>query len=224
MKYFECGHGGVFVCQMIGGYLRAPLRDSAGRYICEECEKRFESINGLSGHKRFCTGVMKKISNSACIEDLMLKGGEPTCPAPCKESIGVFGEGMTMGDVLQLWTTVVFLQRFMHTNTNGVDDSGDPVSMRETDEDKDGESDENNSIRVLKLKQDALTTWDQIRDLFLMDGRTAAHCNLTHSIHVAVVKIIYDDLYDENSENNVCAEIVNGIDVYDGRPLHGYWG
>jgi hypothetical protein len=61
------------LCSSCGGRYKdghlGPLVKERGKFLCDSCNKRFETVRGLSAHRRGCTGGAWKCQWCSCAED-----------------------------------------------------------------------------------------------------------------------------------------------------------
>ena len=91
-KYDECGKqatgpdGPKTLCsgcssRYKSGHTGPPATNSDGKYICTECERKFDSVGALGGHKRFCDSGSWRCGWCTCkYEDCSGKGPGPEGP------------------------------------------------------------------------------------------------------------------------------------------------
>jgi hypothetical protein len=89
-----------------GGHTAPPPRDSDGRFFCEDCEKRFDTVSGLGSHRRFCTREVPNLKKGDLVEDLRLGGGFVALPENAPPLAHEF-----VGDALQIWCALSFLAK-----------------------------------------------------------------------------------------------------------------
>jgi hypothetical protein len=51
------------------GHTGPPVQDQDGKFICQMCEKRFDSMISLGGHRRFCDGGAWRCAWCKCSND-----------------------------------------------------------------------------------------------------------------------------------------------------------
>eukprot|EP00041_Stephanoeca_diplocostata_P039519 m.1633740 g.1633740 ORF g.1633740 m.1633740 type:complete len:3183 (+) comp25410_c1_seq2:60-9608(+) len=214
------------------GYTTPLATDRDGRYICEDCERRFDTVSGLGGHKRFCTREVSVTGTRRRVDDLSVSlchphGSQPALP----QHRGTTLAPDVVGDALQIWSTLSFLKRFSLLAGTADEDSEDSEDSEDaSDKDYNSESDDSHEggsdsahpysdgshADADDVVASKTISWKQIESMFLMNSKTASRTAMVHSVHVFVLKIVYDDLYRNTDEND------GAYGGYDGRPLNAY--
>lgn len=90
------------------GHTAPPAQDQDGKFFCEECEKRFDTISGLGSHRRFCTREVANPKKMELVDDLTLGGGFAALPDPEEQPQLPHDQ---IGDALQVWCALSFLAK-----------------------------------------------------------------------------------------------------------------